>query len=132
MSNLLKTKEMKKFFITIAILLVVLAGVGVVTCPDKQAHKDAIMSVINEKINESVSKDSSEGDEGIALFASSLGSGIVGYVLDNRLTVKNHFVFSTGELNKLDGTSERLSVGVFEHIFTLSKEDLDKALDGII
>ena len=123
---------MKKFFITIAILLVVLAGVGVVTCPDKQAHKDAIMSVINEKINESVSKDSSEGDEGIALFASSLGSGIVGYVLDNRLTVKNHFVFSTGELNKLDGTSERLSVGVFGHVFTFSKEDLDKALDGII
>ncbi len=123
---------MKKFFITIAILLVVLAGVGVVTCPDKQAHKDAIMSVINEKINESVSKDSSEGDEGIALFASSLGSGIVGYVLDNRLTVKNYFVFSTGELNKLDGTSERLSVGVFGHVFTFSKEDLDKALDGII
>ncbi len=123
---------MKKFFITLAILLVVLAGVGVVTCPDKQAHKDAIMSVINEKINESVSKDSSEGDEGIALFASSLGSGIVGYVLDNRLTVKNHFVFSTGELNKLDGTSERLSVGVFGHVFTFSKEDLDKALDGII
>ena len=123
---------MKKFFITIAILLVVLAGVGVVTCPNKQAHKDAIMSVINEKINESVSKDSSEGDEGIALFASSLGSGIVGYVLDNRLTVKNYFVFSTGELNKLDGTSERLSVGVFGHVFTFSKEDLDKALDGII
>lgn len=123
---------MKKFFITLAILLVVLAGVGVVTCPDKQAHKDAIMSVINEKINESVSKDSSEGDEGIALFASSLGSGIVGYVLDNRLTVKNHFVFSTGELNKLDGTSERLSVGVFGHVFTFSKEDLDKAMDGII
>ena len=123
---------MKKFFITLAILLVVLAGVGVVTCPDKQAHKDAIMSVINEKINESVSKDSSEGDEGIALFASSLGSGIAGYVLDNRLTVKNHFVFSTGELNKLDGSSERLSVGVFGHVFTFSKEDLDKALDGII
>lgn len=123
---------MKKFFITLAILLVVLAGVGVVTCPDKQAHKDAIMSVINEKINESVSKDSSEGDEGIALFASSLGSGIVGYVLDNRLTVKNHFVFSTGEINKLDGTSERLSVGVFGHVFTFSKEDLDKAMDGII
>lgn len=123
---------MKKFFITLAILLVVLAGVGVVTCPDKQAHKDAIMSVINEKINESVSKDSSEGDEGIALFASSLGSGIVGYVLDNRLTVKNHFVFSTGELNKLDGTSERLSVGVFGHVFTFSKEDLDKALEGIM
>ncbi|MBO6221559.1 MAG: DUF4359 domain-containing protein [Bacteroidales bacterium] len=122
---------MKKFLIAL-VAVIAIAGIAVVTCPDKQAHKDAIMSVINEKINESVSKDSTEGDEGIALFASSLGSGIVGYVIDNRLTVKNHFVFSTGELNKLDGTSERLSVGFFGHVFTFSKEDLDKAMDGII
>ena len=122
---------MKKFLIALAVVIAI-AGIAVVTCPDKQAHKDAIMSVINEKINESVSKDSTKGDEGIALFASSLGSGIVGYVLDNRLTVKNRFVFSTGELNKLDGTSERLSVGVFGHVFTFSKDDLDKALDGIL
>ena len=122
---------MKKLFIAIVVLLAI-AGIAVLTCPDKAAHKEAIMSVINEKINESVGKETDEGDEGIAVFASSLGSGIIGYVLDNRLSVKNHFVFSTGEIRHLDGETERLSIGVFGHVFTFSKEDLDKALDGII
>lgn len=118
---------MKKFLILLAILIG-LTGIAVMTCPDKQAHKDAIMSVFNEKINEGLNP--SEGEEGLALIASSLGSGIVGYVLDNRLTVKNHFVFSTGNLQHLSGEEERISVGVFGHVFTFSKEDLDKALEG--
>ena len=122
---------MKKVFIAIVVLLAV-AGIAVLTCPDKAAHKEAIMSVINEKINESVGKDTAEGDEGIAVFASSLCSGIIGYVLDNRLSVKNHFVFSTGEIRHLDGETERLSIGVFGHVFTFSKEDLDKALEGVM
>lgn len=122
---------MKKVFIAIVVLLAV-AGIAVLTCPDNAAHKEAIMSVINEKINESVGKDTAEGDEGIAVFASSLGSGIIGYVLDNRLSVKNHFVFSTGEIRHLDGETERLSIGVFGHVFTFSKEDLDKALEGVM
>ena len=43
---------MKKFLITLSILLIALAGIAVVTCPDRQAHKDAIMSVVNEKIGD--------------------------------------------------------------------------------
>ena len=122
---------MKKFLITLAVVIAI-AGIAVVTCPDKPAHKDAIMAVINEKINESVGKETHEGDEGLAVFASSLGSGIVGYVLDNRLTVRNHFVYSTGEIKHFDGTVDRLSVGFFGHVFTFSKEDLDKALEGVM
>lgn len=42
---------MKKSLISIAAVLLV--GIAaVMTCPDKQAHKDAIMAVVNEKINE--------------------------------------------------------------------------------
>lgn len=122
---------MKKLLITVVVLLAV-AGIAVLTCPDKASHKEAIMSVVNEKINESIGKEASEGDEGLAVFASSLGSGIVGYVLENRLTVKNHFVYSTGEIKHLDGKVDRLSVGVFGHVFTFSKEDLDKALEGVM
>ena len=122
----------KSIPIILVIVLLALAGIAVLTCPNKVAHKEAIMSVINEKINESIGKDASEGDEGLAVFASSLGSGIVGYVLENRLTVKNHFVYSIGEIQHLDGKVDRLSVGVFGHVFTFSKEDLDKALEGVM
>lgn len=122
----------KKSPLLCLISLLAIVGIAVLTCPDKAAHKEAIMSVINEKINESVGKETTEGGEGIAVLASSLGSGIVGYVLDNRLSVKNHFVFSTGEIKHFDGETERLSVGVFGHVFTFSKEDLDKALEGVL
>lgn len=119
---------MKKGILAVVILLALL-GIAVLTCPDKQAHKDAIMAVVNEKINERIS--SSEEEEGLATLAGTLGSGIVGLVLDNRLTVKNHFAFSTGDIRDLEGNEQRISVGVFGHVFTFSKEDLDKSLDGL-
>lgn len=42
---------MKKTLIAIIAILIV-GTAAVVTCPDNQAHKDAIMAVVNEKINE--------------------------------------------------------------------------------
>lgn len=42
---------MKKFLITL-LVLVGLACVALVTCPDRDAHKQAIMTVVNEKLNE--------------------------------------------------------------------------------
>ena len=104
-------------------------GVAVVTCPDKQAHKDAIMSVINEKINDELETDDETLDGFSAVFGT-IGTGIVGHVIDNRLNVKNHFLWSEGELQDFDGESRRVSVGVFGHVFTFSKEDIDKALEN--
>ena len=121
-----------KRIITTAIIVLALAGIALLTCPDKAAHKEAIMSVVNEKIDESVDQDLGKEDKGAAMLASSLGSGIVGYFIESRLTVKNHFIFSTGEISYFSGESKRVSVGVFGHVFTFSKEDLDKALEGIM
>ena len=120
---------MKKLIIILGVALAI-AGVAVGTCPDKAAHKNAIMAVINEKIFDSMHP--SEGNEGFALLAGTLGSGIVGSVLETRLTVKNHFVFSTGSIKDLKGEEKCLSVGVFGHVFTFSKENIDQALEGIL
>jgi len=118
---------MKKALIAIIVILIV--GVAaVVTCPDKQAHKDAIMAVVNEKINEELKTDDAEL-QGLSALFGSLGSGIAGGIVDNRLVVKNHFLWSTGEFQNLDGEYNKISVGVFGHIFTFNKEDLDKAID---
>lgn len=120
---------MKKLVIAL-IIIVAVAAVAVITCPDKQSHKDAIMSVINEKINENLSP--SEGDEGIALFGAALGSRVVEYVLDNRLSIKNHFLYSTGHFKSLEGEDNQVSVGVFGHVFTFKKEDLDEVMKEAI
>lgn len=118
---------MKKFLILL-LILVAIGAVAVVTCPDRLAHKDAVMSVVNEKINEEITPE--KNGEGLAVFGSALSSSIIEYALDKHLTVKNHFVYSEGFLMR-DGSSERLSVGVFGHVFTFSKEDLDRMLDGM-
>lgn len=120
---------MKKLIIAL-IAVIAVCAVAVITCPDKQSHKDAIMSVINEKINDSINP--TEGDEGIALFGAALGSRVVEYVLDNRLSVKNHFLYSTGHFKSLEGEDNQVSVGVFGHVFTFKKEDLDKVMKDAI
>lgn len=114
---------MKKFFITLLVLLGI-AAVGVVTCPDKQAHKDAIMSLFNSKLNQELSGE----DDGVAIFGAAIGSRIIEVVIDNRLDVKNYFVFSLGQLEK-DGGPQTISIGVLGHVFTTSKEEFSKSFD---
>ena len=118
---------MKKVLIVLAVLLII-GATAVITCPDKQAHEDAIMNVVNQKINEEVQVDE-EDLQGLSALFGTLGSGIAGYIIDSRLVVKNHFLWSTGEFQDLDGNFSQVSVGVFGHIFTVDKEDLDKAID---
>lgn len=120
---------MSKTLIAFIAVLIVGAVAAVVTCPDKQAHKDAIMEVVNQKINEELHTDNQEY-QGLSALFGSLGSGIASRIVDNRLVVKNHFLWSTGELQDMDGNYNQVSVGVFGHIFTFNKEDLDKAINN--
>ena len=71
---------MKKIIISLVVLLCI-AGVCIVTCPDRQAHKDTLMALVNNKINTEVNK-AEIGDE-LSLLGSSLGSKLVGNILDN-------------------------------------------------
>ena len=123
-----ETKPRKHFgWVIAAIVAVALLGIAVVTCPDKQAHKDAILAVINEKLNENIQKNTKDGDEGLAVLGASLGTSISGWILDSGLTVDNKFVYSVGKFNT-GKEIKKVSVGVFGHVFTFSKEDVDKIL----
>ena len=119
---------MKKAIITLLVILAV-AGIAVLTCPDKQAHKAAIMAVVNEKIGEELGAPNDENADVYDLLSgiASLGSHIGKWVLDSNLSVKNNFVYSVGYLTHR-GKTDKVSVGVFGHVFTFSKEDLDKVL----
>lgn len=72
----------------------------------------------------------SEDDYGLALFGKALVSGIGGFALDQMLTVNNHFVYSEGIFMNFNGEKKTISVGVFGHVFTVSKKDIDKALEN--
>lgn len=121
-------RPMKKLLIT----LLVLVGLGctaVVSCPDKQGHKDAIMAVVNESINDSLDPDKTD-TTGLSQFFGSIGSGIAGFFIDSKLTVENYFVCSIGKITPPDGDAQTVSVGVFGHVFTFGKDDIKKAIKG--
>lgn len=112
----------------LAVLLV--AGIAVVTCPGKQAHKDAILAVINETLNEGL-KSTLEDEEGgatLALWGATVGTSMTGWFLNENFSVENRFVYSVGKFNAGDGP-RKVSVGLFGHVFTFSKADLERELE---
>ena len=117
---------MKSTLITLLVILG-LCVIAVVTCPDRQAHKDAMMDVINKSIHHSLSPSDPEDAE-LSAFFGSLGSNIAGFFLDDRLSVKNYFVCSTGIFTDFDGESKPISFGVFRHVFTFREKDIQRVL----
>lgn len=65
---------MKKLVITLLVFLGI-GAVAVVTCPDRQAHKDAIMDVVNASIRDEMNPTSSD-EEGLSMLFGSIGSSV--------------------------------------------------------
>ena len=118
---------MKKFLILLLVLLGI-GGVAVATCPDKEAHKNAIQGVVKEKIDEEVNTGTESND--LSVLLSGLGSSVSGWIIDKGLTVENHFVYSIGKFNTGQET-KTVSFGIFGHVFTFSKEDLERELKNL-
>ncbi len=119
---------MKKAVVFFLVLLF-MGGVCVMTCPDKQAHKDAIMNVVNSKLSKQA--DEELGDE-LGLLGASIGSHIINLIVDSRLEVKNCFVCSLGQVEGNDGKTQIVSVGVLGHVFTTTKEEFSKTFDDFL
>lgn len=115
---------MKKLLFTL-LVVVALGAIAAFTCPDKQAHKDALLSVINESINYKVEDASLET---IGAIVGSIGSGVASAYLDNRLVVKDRFLCSTGEIQNLSGEVKQVSFGIFGHVFPTNKEEIRKMM----
>ena len=120
---------MKKGFY-FAIVILILAGFATLSCPDKKAHTTAIMEVVNEAVNEEMPPSESDLDNGLNVFFTSVGLKVAEYVLNQKMKVDNYFVCSIGIISTED-ESRIVSVGVFNHIFTFSSDDLKKELKDL-
>lgn len=59
--------------------VIILGGVCVTTCPDHDAHSEALKNLLNKTLTAELSKDvSTEEDAGWAMFGSMIGTGIGG------------------------------------------------------
>ena len=116
---------MKKLLVLI--LIVALAIFMVLTCPDKKAHKKAMMKAVTEYIDE----ESDERGFGKNIL-TDIGKGVVrsaaSAAIDMKLKVDNYYLFNTTHIN-MNGEKKLLSVGLLGKVFTFDKEMLREALE---
>ena len=68
-----------------------------------------------------------EEEMGLAMLGSVLGSGIAEIVIDKKLFVDNYFVCSIGRI-VFEGEEKIVSVGCFNHVFTMPEDKLKEEL----
>ncbi len=97
----------------------------IVTCPDTNAHKDAVKRVLSEMVDKSVAENE-----------NTLGSAIGGFfvqqltnfAVENNLTVDNYFICSVGSIH-FAGFKRTVSFGILGHVYTFNSESAEKAIN---
>ena len=118
---------MKKLLI-FAALLAVLGIAMMMTCPKEHEHKDAICLSLNQAIDEKIG-DGGLSIQGIINYGSKIALKKVAKVfIDANVDVKNYGVLSIGRFTFGDH-NDLISVGVFNHVFTFSKDDVLKEVE---
>ena len=102
---------MKAVLYTLLALLI-LGGVCVATCPDREAHSEALKDLVNQVITAELSGEEEDAD--LVMFGSMIGTGLSGLVIDNMLNVEDYLVCS--------GETHVVSVGLLNHVFTIDEE----------
>ena len=105
------------------LFLAALAAVMAMTCPPEVRHKDSICLSINRAIDEKFG-DSEFSLMGIINYGGKFALKKVAKLLvDSNVTVENYGLLSVGRFS-FDGREKVVSVGMFNYIFTLSKDDV--------
>lgn len=111
-----------KHFLTILLIIVIIAGAMVITCPDKARHIEAIGEVIDNSI--------CQDDTGVAaLFSAFGGKKLILNVIDPFFNVDNYFIVSIGKIRLDENESKPVSVGILGHVFTIDKEKAKQMLE---
>lgn len=111
---------MKNFLVVLS-LFVIIASAAVMTCPDRHAHEEAVMSEFNQMVKEET------GGSVWGMLGGNIYKEIMQSFFDQWFRVENKFLYSTGTLI-LDDSSKVVTVGAFGHIFVLDEEALRKDL----
>lgn len=111
---------MKKFLFLIVFLAVV-AGALITTCPDRNAHLEAIKSVVSEVANEEMDKQSNILTTGLASISTMLTINMADTYLKSNLIIRDHTLFNIGYISYNDDL-RMISFGILNHVFTLDKE----------
>ena len=117
-----------------ALILAILFATMVFTCPDRADHEAAIQEVtkawVDDKVDDNLGAITGVG----GVFGDLLNKALkqltgVGTdkIVSKYLDVKNYVVCSVGTVNVGQDEAKMVSLGVFGHVFTFGKEDIEKA-----
>ena len=117
-----------------ALILAILFGTMVFTCPKRADHEAAIQEVtkawVGDKVDENLGAITGVGGVFGDLINKALKqlTGIgTDKVISKYLDVKNYVVCSVGRMAIGDNEEKMVSLGVFGHVFTFGKDDIEKA-----
>lgn len=120
-----------RFLIKTIIVLGIIAGVMLFTCPEKEEHVDKL----TREIVDSAIGDKGNGDE--ANLLEELGDAIVGTIseaavriyVESLLEVEEYKLLNVGKMY-YDGENRVVTIGAFNHVFCLVKAyDLKDEID---
>ena len=112
---------MKKFLFLI--ILLAAAAVGLIaTCPDRNAHQEAIKSVVSEVINDEMGKQSNVLTTELASISTMLTIDLADSYLKTNLIIRDHTFYNIGYVS-YTGELKMISFGILNHVFTLDKEN---------
>lgn len=111
---------MKKFLFLI-VFLAVIAGALIATCPDRNAHLEAIKSVVSKVANEEMDKQSNILTTGLASISTMLTINMADTYLKSNLIIRDHTFYNIGYISYKDDFT-MVSLGILNHVFTLDKE----------
>ncbi|MDY6301326.1 MAG: GYF domain-containing protein [Bacteroidales bacterium] len=117
-----------------ALILAIMFATMVFTCPDRSAHEAAIQEVTKAWVRDKVD-DNLGGITGIGgVFGDLINKAIMELtgtgtdkIVSSYLDVKNYVICSVGNVTLGENESKMVSLGVFGHVFTFGKEDIEKA-----
>jgi hypothetical protein len=117
-----------------ALILAILFATMVFTCPDRQKHEEAIQEVtkawVGDKVDENMGSITGMGGVFGDLINKALKE-LTGFgtdkVISSYLDVTNYLVCSVGRMSIGNNEEKMVSLGLFGHVFTFGKEDIEKA-----
>lgn len=109
---------MKKFLIFLGIIAVVAVAL-MATTPDRQQHVDTIKSVMTGAVNAELRENNIDGPLGS--IASAAATMAVDKYLSTNFLMRDHRFYSLGFID-YNNEFQMVSVGVFNHVYTLDEE----------
>ena len=117
-----------------ALILAILFATMVFTCPDRRDHEAAIQEVtkawVGDKVDNNLSSITGIGGAFGDLINKAIKE-LTGFgtdkVISSYLDVKNYVVCSVGRMSIGNSEEKMVSLGLFGHVFTFGKEDIEKA-----